>query len=80
MITELQKSMDKVILSTGIDTQREVRTKSFSRSLVIIYTLQTTLDFDEGETLATKLFQIYHIQFCYYLTFLLLQNSLFCNH
>lgn len=59
MITELQKSMDKVILSTGIDTQREVRTKSFSRSLVIIYTLQTTLDFDEGETLATKLFQIY---------------------
>ena len=59
MITELQKSMDKVILSTGIDNQRDVRSKNFSRSLVIIYTLQTTLDFDSGEKLATKLFQIY---------------------
>ncbi len=62
MVSELQKSMDKVILSTGIDKQREVRTKHFSRSLVIIYTLQTTLDFDKGENLATKLFQIY--EFC----------------
>ena len=39
--------------------ERFVRTKYFSRSLVIIYTLQTTLDFDKGEKLATKLFQIY---------------------
>ena len=62
MVSELQKSMDKVILSTGIDKQREVRAKHFSRSLVIIYTLQTTLDFDKGENLATKLFQIY--EFC----------------
>ena len=53
MVSELQKSMDKVILSTGIDKQREVRAKHF-RSLVIIYTLQTTLDFDKGENLATK--------------------------
>ena len=51
--------MDKVILSTGIDNQRDVRSKNFSRSLVIIYTLQTTLDFDASEKLATKLFQIY---------------------
>ena len=59
MVTELKRSMDKVILSTGKDSQRQVRTKYFSRSLVIIYTLQTTLDFDNGEKLATKLFQIY---------------------
>ena len=59
MVGELKRSMDKVILSTGKDSQRQVRTKYFSRSLVIIYTLQTTLDFDNGEKLATKLFQIY---------------------
>ena len=59
MVGELRRSMDKVILSTGIDSQRQVRTKYFSRSLVIIYTLQTTLDFDKGEKLAIKLFQIY---------------------
>ncbi len=59
MVGELRRSMDKVILSTGIDSQRQVRTKYFSRSLVIIYTLQTSLDFDKGENLAIKLFQIY---------------------
>ena len=59
MVGELQKSMDQVILSTGNENQRPLRTKYFSRSLVIIYTLQTTLDFDNGEDLATKLFQIY---------------------
>ena len=59
MVNELQKSMGKVIDSTGKESERVVRTKYFSRSLVIIYTLQTTLDFDKGEDLATKLFQIY---------------------
>ena len=59
MVNELQKSMGKVIDSTGNESERVIRTKYFSRSLVIIYTLQTTLDFDKGEDLATKLFQIY---------------------
>ena len=59
MVNELQKSMGKVIDSTGKENERVVRTKYFSRSLVIIYTLQTTLDFDKGEDLAAKLFQIY---------------------
>ena len=59
MVNELQKSMGKVIDSTGRESERVIRTKYFSRSLVIIYTLQTTLDFDKGEDLATKLFQIY---------------------
>ena len=62
MVTELKRSMDKVVISTGIDNQRQLRTKYFSRSLVIIYTLQTTLDFDNGKDLAIKLFQIY--EFC----------------
>ena len=56
MVGELRRSMDKVILSTGID-KRQVRTKYFSRSLVIIYTLQTTLDFDKGENLAINFFK-----------------------
>lgn len=59
MVKELQSSMNKVIDTTGNDGERFVRTKYFSRSLVIIYTLQTTLDFEKGESLATKLFQIY---------------------
>ncbi len=62
MVTELKRSMDKVVLSTGFEDQRQLRTKYFSRSLVIIYTLQTTLDFDNGKDLAIKLFQIY--EFC----------------
>ncbi len=59
MVGELKRSMDKVITSTGVDSQRQFRAKYFSRSLVIIYTLQTTLDFENGEKLAAKLFQIY---------------------
>tara|TARA_Y100000589_G_scaffold211102_1_gene199087 strand:+ start:864 stop:1253 length:390 start_codon:yes stop_codon:yes gene_type:complete len=62
MVGELKKSMDKVISSTGIDNQRHFRAKYFSRSLVIIYTLQTTLDFEKGQKLAAKLFQLY--EFC----------------
>ena len=38
-VKELQNSMNKVIISTGKDNERFVRSKYFSRSLVIIYTL-----------------------------------------
>ena len=62
MVKELQNSMSIVIDATGKEKERVVRTKYFSRSLVIIYTLQTTLDFEKGQTLAAKLFQIY--EFC----------------
>ena len=62
MIGELKRSMDKVINSTGVESQRQFRAKYFSRSLVIIYTLQSTLDFEKGEKLASKLFQLY--EFC----------------
>ena len=62
MVKELQNSMSIVIDATGKEKERIVRTKYFSRSLVIIYTLQTKLDFEKGQTLAAKLFQIY--EFC----------------
>ena len=57
MVKELQNSMGIVIDATGKE-KKIVRTKYFSRSLVIIYTLQTTLDFEKGQTLAAKLFQV----------------------
>ena len=59
MIKELKKSMHIVVTSTGNSDQKNVRAKHFSRSLVIIYTLQTSLDFEKGQELAGKLFQIY---------------------
>ncbi len=59
MVNELTKSMNVVISSTGKKDQNNVRAKHFSRALVIIYTLQTSLDFEKGEALAGKLFQIY---------------------
>jgi len=62
MVKELQSAMNIVVNSTGKEQERIVRTKYFSRSLVIIYTLQTTLDFEKGQKLAAKLFQIY--EFC----------------
>ena len=62
MVNELKKSMNIVVSSTGQNEQNSVRAKHFSRALVIIYTLQTSLDFEKGEQLAGKLFQIY--EFC----------------
>ena len=59
MIKELQKSMNIVARTNNIKEQRVKRNKHFSKSLVIIYTLQTSLDFDKGGSLATQLFQIY---------------------
>lgn len=59
MIKELQKSMNIVARTNNIKDQRVKRNKHFSKSLVIIYTLQTSLDFDRGGSLATQLFQIY---------------------
>ena len=59
MIKELQKSMNIVAKTNNIREQRVKRNKHFSKSLVIIYTLQTSLDFDKGGSLATQLFQIY---------------------
>ena len=56
MVGELKRSMDKVITSTGVDSQRQFRAKYFSRSLVIIYTLQTTLDLRKDKNLQQNFF------------------------
>ena len=37
----------------------EVKSKHFARALTIIYALQSSLDFEKGESIATNLFQLY---------------------
>ena len=59
LVNELSRSMD-LLLNIKIDAKNQkTRSKHFSRSLVIIYTLQTSLDFDRGDDLAIGLFKIY---------------------
>lgn len=62
MAKELNKSMNIVVNCLRNKEISKKRSKHFSRALMIIYTLQTTLDFDKGEDLAVKLFQFY--EFC----------------
>tara|TARA_S200000501_G_C20214532_1_gene478791 strand:- start:78 stop:473 length:396 start_codon:yes stop_codon:yes gene_type:complete len=62
MLTELNKSMNVVVNCIRNKEINETKSKHFSRALTIIYTLQTTLDFDKGGDLAVKLFQYY--EFC----------------
>tara|TARA_B100000989_G_scaffold268641_1_gene223475 strand:+ start:273 stop:665 length:393 start_codon:yes stop_codon:yes gene_type:complete len=59
MVNELRKSMKIVSLHTNDKNNRISRNKHFSKALVIIYTLQTSLDFEKGGEIATQLFQVY---------------------
>ncbi len=59
MVNELRKSMKIVTLHTNDKKNRISRNKHFSKALVIIYTLQTSLDFEKGGEIATQLFQVY---------------------
>ena len=62
LFTELLKSMDTFERSLVDDKLLESRSSSFAKSLTIIYSLQTSLDFEKGGTIATNLFQLY--EFC----------------
>ena len=61
MLDELLKAMrafaNNADLKAGGD--REVKSKSFARSLTIIYALQSSLDFEKGGDIANNLFQLY---------------------
>lgn len=59
MIYELNKSMKIVVECIKNKDKHMLKSKHFSKSLIIIYTLQTTLDFEKGGKLATQLFQLY---------------------
>ena len=61
MFNALLKSMG--IFAENVDVlnggQLELKSKHFARALTIIYALQSSLDFEKGENIATNLFQLY---------------------
>ena len=61
MYDALLKSMQmfeaNIDLKNGGDA--ELKSKHFARALTIIYALQSSLDFEKGESIATNLFQLY---------------------
>jgi len=60
MFDALIKSIE--IYVENIDVKKadlELRSKHFSRSLTIIYSLQSSLDFEKGGEIADNLFQTY---------------------
>jgi flagellar protein FliS len=48
---------DNIDVRAGGD--QELKSKHFARALTIIYALQSSLDFEKGEPVATNLFQLY---------------------
>ena len=59
LFKELLKSMYVFKDSLGDTDKVEKKSKSFSRSLTIIYSLQTSLDFEKGGEISNNLFRIY---------------------
>ncbi len=66
ILSELERSMnvvaDNIEISAKKNNDENIENKKnnhFTRSLVAIYTLQTSLDFDRGGEIATQLFQLY---------------------
>ena len=61
MFDALLKSMQ--LFQANIDIRNggdsEVKSKHFARALSIIYALQSSLDFEKGESIAANLFQLY---------------------
>ena len=61
MFDALLKSMQ--LFQANIDIRNggdsETKSKHFARALSIIYALQSSLDFEKGESIATNLFQLY---------------------
>ena len=62
MFDALIKSMEIYIENIDVKTaDLELRSKHFSRSLTIIYSLQSSLDFEKGGEIAANLFQTYEV-------------------
>jgi flagellar protein FliS len=59
MFNELIKSMSLFEKSFIDQKSSEIRSSSFARSLTIIYSLQTSLDFEKGGEISNNLFRIY---------------------
>ena len=60
MFDALLKSMEIYIENIDVNKANiELRSKHFSRALTIIYSLQSSLDFEKGGEIANNLFQTY---------------------
>lgn len=60
LFDELIRAMQDFINHSDKDTgKKEIRSRQFSRSLSIIYALQSSLNFEDGGEIATNLFKIY---------------------
>lgn len=66
ILNELERSMN--IVADSIEKTKEwkpaekdlnLKNKHFTKSLTAIYSLQTSLNFDQGEKIAVQLFQLY---------------------
>ena len=60
LFDELIRSMQDFVIQSHKDTgKKEVQSRQFSRSLTIIYALQSSLNFEEGGDIANNLFRLY---------------------
>ena len=57
LLKSMQIFVDNIDLKNGGDA--ELKSKHFARALTIIYSLQSSLDFEKGEEIANNLFQLY---------------------
>ena len=60
LFDELIRAMQDFVTQSHKETgKKEVRSRQFSRSLSIIYALQSSLNFEDGGDIANNLFKIY---------------------
>jgi len=59
LFSELIKSMSTFERSLSDKEMLETKSSSFAKSLTIIYSLQTSLDFEKGGEISNNLFRIY---------------------
>ena len=61
MLDALIKSMNIFVLNINLKEggDSELKSKHFARALTIIYSLQSSLDFEKGGDIANNLFQVY---------------------
>jgi len=60
LFDELIRAMQDFVVQSHKDNgKKEVRSRQFSRSLTIIYALQSSLNFEEGGDIANNLFRVY---------------------
>jgi len=60
LFDELIRHMQEFVRqSTGENSKSEARSRHFSRSLTLIYALQSSLNFEQGGEIAENLFRLY---------------------